>query len=86
MLTCALLRCGLDGPKPEVNLEDKVFLHRLFALFLGTPNPTSIPEPDRIQAANPLLRTRIVSLFCKSVTAANTFPQALDVRHMLVML
>lgn len=69
-------RCGLDSPKPSVNLESEELVKRLFRLFQGTPADVSIPQPDRVRPAPPAVRARLINLFTKSVTAANQYPDA----------
>ena len=73
-------RCGLDSAKPAVDLESPPLVSRLFALFHGTPPSSSLAVPNRIAPASRSLQARLMTLFCKSVTAANCAPFAYQVR------
>ncbi|KAK9810293.1 hypothetical protein WJX72_008148 [[Myrmecia] bisecta] len=66
-------RCGLDSPKPAVDLEDKALVDKLFALFHGRTDE-GLDDDAKVVPAGPLLQARLVSLFTKSITAANCFP------------
>ncbi|PRW21127.1 proteasome-associated ECM29-like protein isoform X1 [Chlorella sorokiniana] len=70
-------RCGVDSHKPPVNLEDPAVVEPLFELFHGTADDESLPEEARRAPAGVALRARLLSLFCRSVAAANCFPHSL---------
>ncbi|KAL5994755.1 hypothetical protein ACLOJK_024809 [Asimina triloba] len=60
------------------NLEDRDLISKLFLLFNGTTGIENIAVDSRIIPGNPGLRTRLMSVFCRSVTAANAFPSTLQ--------
>ncbi|KAL3147888.1 hypothetical protein ABBQ32_002606 [Trebouxia sp. C0010 RCD-2024] len=84
-------RCGLDSPKPSVNLEDPALISKLFHLFQGSPEPqaASTTQPaaaaatavadSHVLPAGVLLQSRLMSLFTKSTAAANHFPGTIQV-------
>lgn len=84
-------RCGLDSPKPSVNLEDPTLLDKLFHLFQGSAGSDAEgvpgdqegapPQDDWVMPAGVLLQSRIMSLFTKSLLAANHFPGTVQVIH-----
>ncbi|KAF5832303.1 proteasome stabiliser-domain-containing protein [Dunaliella salina] len=74
--------CSTDGTRPAVNLEqEEGVLRDAFALFHGNASGVAlnaaVPEGQRVQPASPAVRSRLLSLFCKSVAAANMFPQTI---------
>ena len=80
-------RCGLDSPKPSVNLEDSGLMAKLFNLFQGSVQPNmsgasqeaaAVPD-DQTLPAGVLLQSRLMNLFTKSTAAANFFPGAVQV-------
>ena len=80
-------RCGLDSPKPSVNLEDSALMAKLFNLFQGSVQPNmggasqeaaAVPD-DHTLPAGVLLQSRLMNLFAKSTAAANFFPGAVQV-------
>ena len=73
-------RCGLDSPKPAVDLEQQALVDALIRLFLGSsPQATALPPNSRVLPAGPGLRARILGLLCKSKAAADSFPATLQV-------
>ena len=73
-------RCGLDSPKPAVDLEEQGLVGALSRLFLGSsPEATALPPDSRVTPAGPALRARILALMCKSKAAADNFPHTLQV-------
>lgn len=90
-------QCGLDSPKPSVNLEDSALLDRLFHLFQGSAGTAGLdaggspgeaagsapPADDWVMPAGVLLQSRIMSLFTKSILAANHFPGTVQVDCLL---
>ncbi|KAF5195325.1 Proteasome-associated ecm29, partial [Thalictrum thalictroides] len=61
-----------------VNLEDPELINRLFQLFNGTIAPENIALEYRVCPGNTSLRARLMSVFCRSITAANSFPSTLQ--------
>ncbi|CAN6443404.1 unnamed protein product [Victoria cruziana] len=62
----------------RVNLEDQKLINKLFSLLTGTLAGESTPTESRINPVNPAFRVRLLSNFCRSITAANTFPLTLQ--------
>ena len=84
-------RCGLDSPKPSVNLDDPFLMSKLFHLFQGssqgdaasnsqqaTAAATAVPD-SHVLPAGVLLQSRLMNLFTKSIAAANHFPGTVQV-------
>ncbi|KAK9053492.1 hypothetical protein SSX86_030126 [Deinandra increscens subsp. villosa] len=61
-----------------VQLDDVKLINRLFMLFNGTVGAEHIAPDLRVNPGNPALRVRLMSVFCRSVTAANSFPSTLQ--------
>lgn len=61
-----------------VNLEDANLVSKLFVLFNGTAGTDQIPPESRVSPGNPSLRAKLMSIFCRSITAANSFPLTLQ--------
>ncbi|KAI3523966.1 hypothetical protein L1887_02516 [Cichorium endivia] len=61
-----------------VQLEDAKLINRLFLLFNGNVGAEHIAADLRVSPGNPALRVRLMSVFCRSVTAANSFPSTLQ--------
>ncbi|XP_068658632.1 uncharacterized protein [Aristolochia californica] len=57
-----------------VNLEDPHLINRLFILF----NVESIPSESRVTPVTPTLKARLMTIFCRSIAAANAFPSTLQ--------
>ncbi|KAJ8543860.1 hypothetical protein K7X08_025478 [Anisodus acutangulus] len=62
----------------SVNLEDANLVSKLFVLFNGTAGTDQIPPDSRVSPGNPSLRAKLMSIFCRSITAANSFPLTLQ--------
>ncbi|KAH9741792.1 ARM repeat superfamily protein [Citrus sinensis] len=60
------------------NLEDPNLVNRLFLLFNGTLAAENIPQESRVNPGNAALKTKLMSIFCRSITAANSFPATLQ--------
>ncbi|XP_010271892.1 PREDICTED: proteasome-associated protein ECM29 homolog isoform X2 [Nelumbo nucifera] len=60
------------------NLDDPELISRLFLLFNGTIGVENIAPDSRVNPANSALRTRLMSIFCRSIKAANSFPSTLQ--------
>lgn len=85
-------RCGLDSPKPSVDLESASLMAKLFHLFQGSPEPQAASNSQQAPAAatavadshvlpaGVLLQSRLMSLFTKSAAAANHFPGTIQVQ------
>ncbi|KAA8544630.1 hypothetical protein F0562_022642 [Nyssa sinensis] len=61
-----------------VNLEDANLINRLFFLFNGTAGAEHFSPESRVSPGNPALRVRLMSIFCRSIAAANSFPSTLQ--------
>lgn len=61
-----------------VNLEDPDLIKRLFTLFNGTVGAENIAAELKVSPAHASLRMRLMSVFCRSVAAANAFPHTLQ--------
>ena len=65
-------RCTWETNRPQVDLESDAIVAKLYRAFLG--GAESVPEPSRALPASPAMKLRLVSLMCRSVSAANAFP------------
>ncbi|KAF3327246.1 proteasome-associated protein ECM29 isoform X1 [Carex littledalei] len=63
---------------PGVNLEDSDLIRRLFMLFNGTPKDEKVANELKVAPASTSLRARLMSVFTKSIAAANAFPFSLQ--------
>jgi len=54
-------------------------VERLFGLFLGSGGPGASANDATVAAAGPALQARLMALFTRSLAAANSFPQTLQV-------
>lgn len=61
-----------------VNLDEANLISRLFLLFNGSAELERIAPESRVIPGNPALRVRLMSVFCRSITAANSFPSTLQ--------
>ncbi|WOK96791.1 hypothetical protein Cni_G05498 [Canna indica] len=61
-----------------VNLDDTFLIKRLFLLFNGNIAVESIAADSRVTPVNVAMRVRLMSVFCRSITAANSFPSTLQ--------
>ncbi|PWA56710.1 ARM repeat superfamily protein [Artemisia annua] len=61
-----------------VQFDDAKLINRLFLLFNGNVGAEHIAADSRVVPGNPALRVRLMSVFCRSVTAANSFPSTLQ--------
>ncbi|KAL6519030.1 hypothetical protein OROHE_017454 [Orobanche hederae] len=62
----------------RVNLDDLNLSSRLFLLFNGTAGSENIAPESKVNPGNLALRVRLMSIFCRSITAANSFPSTLQ--------
>ncbi|GAA0159929.1 scaffold/adaptor protein [Lithospermum erythrorhizon] len=58
-----------------VNFDDPNLISKLFLLFNGTE---SVAPESRVSPGNPSLKAKLLSIFCRSITAANSFPSTLQ--------
>ncbi|KAH6836999.1 ARM repeat superfamily protein [Perilla frutescens var. hirtella] len=61
-----------------VNLDDQNLISKLFLLFNGTTGSENIAPDSKVNPGNLSLRVRLMSIFCRSITAANSFPSTLQ--------
>ncbi|XP_042400814.1 proteasome adapter and scaffold protein ECM29-like isoform X2 [Zingiber officinale] len=61
-----------------VNLEDTILIKKLFILFNGNVGVESIAADSKVTPVNVAMRVRLMSIFCRSITAANAFPSTLQ--------
>ncbi|XP_056162562.1 uncharacterized protein LOC130136561 [Syzygium oleosum] len=62
----------------DANFEDPSLIKRLFLLFNGSTGADSDAPDSKIAPANSTLKARLMSVFCRSTTAANSFPSTLQ--------
>lgn len=60
------------------NLDDTNLINRLFLLFNGTAGTENIAPESKVNPGNSGLRGRLMSIFCRSITAADSFPSTLQ--------
>ncbi|PRQ32931.1 putative proteasome component Ecm29 [Rosa chinensis] len=60
------------------NSDDSVLINRLFLLFNGTATSQNVGPESRVTPASPALKGKMMSIFCRSITAANSFPSTLQ--------
>ncbi|CAN6357538.1 unnamed protein product [Urochloa humidicola] len=60
------------------NLEDPNLIKKLFMLFNGTVGAENIAAELKVSPAHASLRMRLMSVFCRSIAAANAFPHTLQ--------
>lgn len=60
------------------NLDDPSLIKRLYLLFNGTVGAENVAPESRVNPGNSALRVKLVSIFCRSITAANSFPSTLQ--------
>ncbi|XP_030455687.1 uncharacterized protein LOC115676805 isoform X2 [Syzygium oleosum] len=60
------------------NFDDPSLIKRLFLLFNGSTGADSDAPDSKIAPANSALKARLMSVFCRSITAANSFPSTLQ--------
>ncbi|KAJ1274098.1 hypothetical protein BS78_05G036600 [Paspalum vaginatum] len=67
----------LKRKSSTVNLEDPNLMKRLFTLFNGTVG-ADVAAELKVSPAHASLRMRLMSVFCRSIAAANAFPNTLQ--------
>ncbi|XP_048499629.1 uncharacterized protein LOC104890118 isoform X2 [Beta vulgaris subsp. vulgaris] len=60
------------------DLDNPILIRKLFLLFNGNAAADNIAPENKIVPANHPLRTRLMSVFCRSIAAANSFPSTLQ--------
>ncbi|GAV92835.1 Ecm29 domain-containing protein, partial [Cephalotus follicularis] len=60
------------------NLDDSNLISRLFSLFNGSAGGENVAPEYKVSHGNAALRTKLMSIFCRSLTAANSFPSTLQ--------
>ncbi|MED6198629.1 hypothetical protein PIB30_068265, partial [Stylosanthes scabra] len=60
------------------NLDDLNLINRLFLLFNGTSGAENVESESRVSPASPALKAKLMSIFCRSIAAANSFPSTLQ--------
>ncbi|KAL9260866.1 Proteasome adapter and scaffold protein ECM29-like protein [Drosera capensis] len=60
------------------DLDNPVLIKLLFSLFNGTAVNENISSEARVVPAHSALKARIMLVFCRSITAANSFPMTLQ--------
>ncbi|KAI9114257.1 hypothetical protein K1719_014907 [Acacia pycnantha] len=61
-----------------VNLDDQNLINRLFLLFNGTVGVENVGPESRVNPGSPVLKAKLMSIFCRSIAAANSFPSTLQ--------
>ncbi|XP_057955900.1 uncharacterized protein LOC131149465 [Malania oleifera] len=62
----------------NANLDDANLISKLFLLFNGTGGAENIAPESKVNPGNFALRARLMSTFCRSIKAANSFPSTLQ--------
>ncbi|CAN8246973.1 unnamed protein product, partial [Cochlearia groenlandica] len=60
------------------NLDDPKLINRLFLLFNGTTATEHVAPEHNVAPGNTTLRMKLMSGFCRSIAAANSFPATLQ--------
>ncbi|KAJ0102383.1 hypothetical protein Patl1_05581 [Pistacia atlantica] len=60
------------------NLDDQKLINKLFLLFNGTVGAENIAPEFKVSPGNAALKAKLMSIFCRSITAANSFPATLQ--------
>ncbi|KAF4378493.1 hypothetical protein G4B88_027553 [Cannabis sativa] len=69
-----LLRKKANG----TNLDDMNLINKLFLLFNGSAGSQNVAPESRVTPGNHALKVKLMSTFCRSITAANSFPSTLQ--------
>lgn len=70
-------RCTWNGTLCGMEVEQELFVERLFDLLAGSPD--HVPQQMAKRAAPTALRMRLYHLCCTSATASNLSPRTLEV-------
>lgn len=60
------------------NLDSSKLINRLFLLFNGSSAAENLPPESTVTPVNNALKAKLMSVFCRSITAANSFPSTLQ--------
>ncbi|XVE59843.1 hypothetical protein DITRI_Ditri05aG0079400 [Diplodiscus trichospermus] len=60
------------------NLDDPRLINKLFLLFTGTTSAENTAVDSRVNPGNATLKVKLMAVFCRSITAANSFPSTLQ--------
>ncbi|WCJ20554.1 Proteasome adapter and scaffold protein ECM29 [Euphorbia peplus] len=60
------------------NLDDPKLMKKLFLLFNGTTTVENVAPDFRVTPASVAFKTKLMSIFCRSITAASSFPETLQ--------
>ncbi|KAE9606271.1 putative proteasome component Ecm29 [Lupinus albus] len=60
------------------NLDDLNLINRLFSLFNGTFGVENANSESKVSPGSPTLKAKLMSIFCRSIAAANSFPSTLQ--------
>ncbi|KAI4308224.1 hypothetical protein L6164_031321 [Bauhinia variegata] len=60
------------------NLDDPNLIKRLFLLFNGTVGVEGVDTESRVNPGSPALKAKLMSIFCRSIAAANSVPNTLQ--------
>ncbi|XVF04907.1 hypothetical protein REPUB_Repub05bG0125300 [Reevesia pubescens] len=60
------------------NFDDPRLINRLFLLFTGTTGAENTAADSRVNPGNATLKVKLMAVFCRSITAANSFPSTLQ--------
>lgn len=60
------------------NLDDLNLIKRLFLLYNGTVGVENVDSESRVSPGSPVLKAKLMSIFCRSIAAANSFPSTLQ--------
>ncbi|XP_038694487.1 proteasome adapter and scaffold protein ECM29 isoform X1 [Tripterygium wilfordii] len=77
----AVIKMGEELLKKKAsaaNLDDLNLINRLFLLFNGTTGAENVTPESRVSPGNAVLKAKLMSIFCRSITAANNFPSTLQ--------
>ncbi|KAJ6315399.1 hypothetical protein OIU78_018815 [Salix suchowensis] len=62
----------------SANLDDSNLMKQLFSLFNGTTSTENVAPESKVNPASVSLKIKLMSVFCRSITAANSFPATLQ--------
>jgi len=69
-----------DGMKRiKIDYDDKKFITKLFGIYQGTMDKTSLHEDDRRHTAHPILKGKLINCFSRSTEASNSFPNTVQI-------
>ncbi|CAM8919803.1 unnamed protein product [Rhodiola kirilowii] len=62
----------------NANMDDADMIKRLLSLFIGSSTSQNVASDLKVKPGSITLRTKLMSIFCRSITAANSFPSTLQ--------